>query len=131
MKHIIVLCVMSGGLFLTDLSHGQTGVEGQSPRQDLGALGGLSPDLLSKIRALALIVQKKIVDGQIGGGTLQQGLQGGDAAAAIRGLGPEANRLLEEIRASLQSTYSEESLSVLLQTLMGGSGGASTKSLEY
>ena len=119
MKHIIVICLMSSGLFLTDLSQGQTGIESPSPREELGALGGFSPDLLSKIRALALIVQKKIVDGQLSGATLQQELQAGDATAAIRGLGPEANRLLEEIKTSLQSNYSEESLSVLLQALTG------------
>jgi len=130
MKHIIALCLVSGGLFLTDLSQGQTGIDGQSQRQELGALGGFSPDLLSKIRALALIVQKKIVDGQISGATLQQELQGGDASAVIRGLGPEANRLLEEIKTSLQSNYSEEALSVLLQALMGASAGSSIKPLE-
>jgi hypothetical protein len=119
MKYIIVLCLLSGGLSLTSLSQGQTGIDSQGQRQELGALGGFSPDLLSKIRALALIVQKKIVDGQLSGATLQQELQGGDASAAIRELGPEANRLLEEIKASLQSNYSEESLSVLLQALMG------------
>ena len=100
-------------------------------RQEPGALSGFSPNLLSKIRALALIVQKKMADGQITGATLQQELQGGDASAAIRGLGPEANRLLEEIKTSLQSNYSEESLSVLLQALMGASAGSSIKPLEY
>lgn len=119
MTHIIVLCLVSGALFWTDLSQGQNGIDSPRQQQELGALGGFSPDLLSKIKALALIVQKKIVDGQINGATLQQELQGGDATAAIRGLGPEANRLLEEIKTSLQSNYSEESLSVLLQALTG------------
>ena len=119
MKHIIVLCLVSGGLFWTDLSQGQTGIDGPNQQQELGALGGFSPELLSKIRALAVMVQKKIVDGQISAAMLQQELQAGDASAAIRGLGPDANRLLEEIQASLQSNYSEESLSVLLQALTG------------
>lgn len=131
MKYMIVLCLISAGLFLTHLSQGQTGIEGGMQRQEPGALSGFSPDLLSKIRALALIVQKKMADGQITGATLQQELQGGDASAAIRGLGPEANRLLEEIKTSLQSNYSEESLSVLLQALMGASAGSSIKPLEY
>jgi len=119
MKHIIVLCLVSGGLFLTSLGQGQTGTDDQSLRQEPSVLGGFSPDLLSKIRALALIVQKKMADGQISGSTLQQELQRGDASAAIRGLGPDANRLLEEIKTSLQSNYSEESLSLLLQALTG------------
>lgn len=131
MKYMIVLSLISAGLFLTHLSQGQTGIEGGMQRQEPGALSGFSPNLLSKIRALALIVQKKMADGQITGATLQQELQGGDASAAIRGLGPEANRLLEEIKTSLQSNYSEESLSVLLQALMGASAGSSIKPLEY
>ncbi|HKN87802.1 MAG TPA: hypothetical protein VJV04_13150 [Nitrospiraceae bacterium] len=119
MKYMIVLCLVSGSLFLTHLSQGQTGADALTQREEPGALGGFSPDLLSKIRALALILQKKMADGQITGGTLQQELQGGDASAVIRGLGPDANRLLEEIKASLQSSYSEESLSLLLQALTG------------
>lgn len=94
-------------------------------------LGHLSPDLLSKIRALAIIVEKKQADGQITDATLQRELQGGDPGAAIRGLGPDANRLLEEIKASLQSNYNEESLSLLLlQALMGSAPYSSIKSTE-
>lgn len=119
MKYMIVLCLVSASLFLTHLSQAQTGTEGPTQRQEPGALGGFSPTLLSKIRALALIVQKKMADGEITGATLQQELQAGDASAAIRGLGPDANQLFEEIQASLQANYSEESLAVLLQALTG------------
>jgi hypothetical protein len=118
MKQMMFLCLMSGGLFLTTPGQGQTGMDSQI-KSETGVLGQLSPDLLSKIRALAVIVEKKLADGQITDAALQRELQGGDPSAAIRGLGPDANRLLEEIKASLQSNYSEESLSVLLQALMG------------
>jgi hypothetical protein len=118
MKHMTFLCLIIGGLFLTSHGQGQTGMDSQIRPQETGVLGQLSPDILSKIRALAIIVEKKLADGQITDATLQRELQGGDPGAAIRGLGPDANRLLEEIKASLQSTYSEESLSVLLQALM-------------
>ena len=119
MKYTIVLCLVSASLFLSHLSQGQTGTERFTQRQEPGALDGFSPTLLSKVRALALIVQQKMADGEITGATLQQELQGGDASAAIRGLGPDANRLFEEIQASLQANYSEESLAVLLQALTG------------
>jgi hypothetical protein len=119
MKHMILLCLVSGGLFLTTPSQGQIGTDSQIKPQETGVLGQLSPDVLSKIRSLAILVEKKQAEGQITDATLQQELQGGDASAAIRGLGPDANRLLEEIKSSLQSNYSEESLSILLQVLMG------------
>ena len=121
MKHMILLCLVSGGLFLTIPipSQGQIGTDSQIKPQEIGGLGQLSPDLLSKIRALAILVEKKQAEGQITDATLQRELQGGDPGAVIRGLGPDANRLLEEIKASLQSNYSEEALSVLLQALMG------------
>jgi hypothetical protein len=96
-------------------SHSQIG------QQDAGVLGALPPDLLSKIRELAILVQKKLVDGQINDAMRQQELQGGDMGAAIRGLGTDTNRLLDEIKASLQSNYSEESLALLLQVLMTSS----------
>jgi hypothetical protein len=51
--------------------------------------------------------------------TIQRELQAGDVGAVIRGLGPDANRLLDELKASFQSHYSEESLAVLLQLFMG------------
>jgi hypothetical protein len=68
-----------------------------------------------------MLVQKKLADGQINDATLQRELQGGDVGAAIRGLGPDANRLLDEIKAALQSNYSEESLALLLQLLTSSS----------
>jgi len=51
-------------------------------------------------------------------------MQSGDAAGAIRGLGPEAERLLNDIKSAFQSNYSEESLNVLLQALMSASATA-------
>lgn len=130
MKHIIITGLVSVGLVLATYSHGQTETDVQMERQDAGALGALSPELVSKIRELAILVQKKMADGQIDHATLQRELQGGDAGAAIRGLGPDANRLLDEIKASFQSHYSEESLALLLQVLMGSSLGSSIKSTE-
>ena len=121
MQYIIVTGLLIVGLCLTSHSHGQTEPHRKIERQDAGALGSLSPDLVSKIRALAILVQEKLADGQINAATLQRELQGGDVGAAIRGLGSDANRLLDEIKASLQSNYSEESLALLLQLLTSSS----------
>jgi hypothetical protein len=121
MPYIIVTSLLIVGLCLTSPSHGQSEPASQIEGQDAGALRSLSPDLVSRIRELAIIVQKKLADGQINDATLQRELQGGDVGAAIRGLGPDANRLLDEIKASLQSNYSEESLGLLLQVLTSSS----------
>lgn len=121
MQYIIVTSLLIVGLCVTGRSHAQTEPHSQIERQDAGVLGVLSPDLISKIRELSILVQKKLADGQINDATLQRELQGGDVGAAIRGLGPDASRLLDEIKASLQSNYSEESLALLLQVLTSAS----------
>ncbi len=121
MQYIVVTCLVIVGLCWTSRSHGQPEPQHQIERQDAGSLGALSPDLVPKIRELAMIVQKKLADGQIDDATIQRELQGGDVGAVIRGLGPDANRLLDEIKASLQSNYSEESLALLLQVLTSSS----------
>ena len=121
MQYIIVTSLLIVSLCVTGRSHAQTEPHSQIERQDAGVLGALSPDLISKIRELAILVQKKLADGQINDATLQRELQGGNVGAAVRGLGPDANRLLDEIKASLQSNYSEESLALLLQVLTSSS----------
>lgn len=124
MQYIIVTSFLIVGLCVTGRSHAQLEPHSQIERQDAGVLGALSPALISKIRELAILVQKKLADGQINDATLQRELQGGDVGAAIRGLGPDANRLLDEIKASLQSNYSEESLALLLQVLTSSSSAS-------
>lgn len=121
MPYIIVIGVLIVGLCLPGRSHGQTDPNSQRERQDSGGIGTLSPELISKIRELAILVQKKLADEQLNDVTLQREVQEGDVGAAIRGFGPDGNRLLDEIKASLQSNYSEESLAVLLQVLTNSS----------
>ena len=121
MQYIVVTVLLIVALCVSSRSHGQIEPHSHIEGNDAGALGALSPDLLSKIRELAILVQRKLADGQLNDATLQRELQGGDVGAVIRGLGPDANRLLDEIKASLQTNYSEESLAVLLQALTNSS----------
>jgi hypothetical protein len=65
MKHIITIGLVSIGLVLATSSHAQTGMDVQNERQEAGALGALPSELVTKIRELAIIVQKKMADGQI------------------------------------------------------------------
>lgn len=118
MKHTIVTCLACAVLMLTGSGHGQTERVSRIEREYAGVLGSLSPDLISKIRQLALLLQQEMADGRINEATIQRELQGGDVAGAIRELGPDATRLLDEIKSAFQSTYSEESLALLLQLLM-------------
>lgn len=112
----LMLCVQSP-------SQGQMQIDGGIGQPRAGALESLPPDLLSKIQALAVLLQQKTAEGKINEATISRQLQSGDAAGMIRRLGPDAERLLNEIQDSFQSNFSEESLGVLLQALTGASAG--------
>lgn len=121
MQLILIAGLIAFMLCVESPSHGQMQIDDGIGQTHVGALGSLPPDLLSKIQALAALLQQKSAEGKINDVTLSRQLQSGDAAGAIRGLGPDAERLLNEIQASFQSNYSEESLGVLLQSLTGAS----------
>jgi hypothetical protein len=88
--------------------------------ESLGQLGGLPADLLPKLTGLAHILQQQIAEGKLTEAQIYRELYDGDLARVIRGLGPEASQLLDDISASLKGRQSDESLSALLSTLMGG-----------
>ena len=94
---------MSGCFFLMLIespSEAQIDVDGRMGQSNAGALGGLPPELISKIQALAVLLQQKTAEGKINDRAIQQHMQSGDAAGAIRGLGPEAERLLNDIKSA-------------------------------
>ena len=110
------LCLLSG------LSFGQTSVEDLKDAE-LGPLGVLPSDLLSKINQLALILQQNMNDGKLNDIQIQRELYDGNLAGVIKELGPEADRLLDDIRASFQANHNEESLSLMLHMLMNSTLG--------
>ena len=124
MKLVMLACLVVFLMLIQSPSEAQIDVDGRMGQSNAGALGGLPPELLSKIQALAVLLQQKTAEGKINDGAIQQHIQSGDAAGAIRGLGPEAERLLNDIKSAFQSNYSEESLNVLLQALMSASPAA-------
>ena len=124
MKLVMLACLVVFLMLIESPSEAQIDVDGRMGQSNAGALGGLPPELISKIQALAVLLQQKTAEGKINDGAIQQHMQSGDAAGAIRGLGPEAERLLNDIKSAFQSNYSEESLNVLLQALMSASPAA-------
>src|SRR3990172_3757358 len=79
-------------------------------------LNGMPPDLLTKVQALAQILQQGIKDGKLTDAEVQQGLMSGRLGERLKQLSPEADQLLEEISdASKQGKGpGEESLMPLL-----------------
>ena len=124
MKLVMLACLVVFLMLIESPSEAQIDVDGRMGQSNAGALGGLPPELISKIQALAVLLQQKTAEGKINDGAIQQHMQSGEAAGAIRGLGPEAERLLNDIKSAFQSNYSEESLNVLLQALMSASATA-------
>jgi len=124
MKLVMLACLVVFLMLIQSPSEAQIDVDSQMGQSNAGALGGLPPELISKIQALAVLLQQKTAEGKINDGAIQQHIQSGDAAGTIRGLGPEAEHLLNDIKSAFQSNYSEESLNVLLQALMSASPAA-------
>jgi hypothetical protein len=79
-------------------------------------LNGMPPDVLAKVRALALLLQEGIKAGKLTDAEVQQGLTSGRLADKLKQLDPEAGPLLEEISAATKdgSGYGEENLLPLL-----------------
>ena len=92
-------------------------VESATTMQE-NALAALPPDVLTKIRQLAELLQQSILNGQLNDARIHQELHGGDLEATIRGLGPEAGRLFDDIRTGLRASRNEESLTAILQGLV-------------
>ncbi|TKS59681.1 MAG: hypothetical protein EWM72_01866 [Nitrospira sp.] len=83
-------------------------------------LNDMPSDLLTKVQALAQILQQGIKDGKLTDAEVQQGLMSGRLGERLKQLSPEADQLLEEISdASKQGKGpGEESL----MPLLGGLG---------
>jgi len=95
---------------------------GNHPPANAGAiLNALPPDLYKKVERLAQLLDQKIKAGQLTDAQLQQELMSGRLEQTIRGLGPEANRLMDDLQSAMQSGtgLGEDAL----MPLFGGLGG--------
>ena len=119
MVRTIAALALWWGLFLCTLGSAQTTTNDSATIADSGGVELLPPDIRPKIQALARILQENLADGKLSDSRIQRELQNGNLPAVIQSLGPDAGRLLEEIKASFQANHSEESLMMMLQLLMG------------
>ena len=81
-------------------------------------LGDLSPDLQVKVAQLGQVLGEALQDGRLTDAQIQTALKTGDATAMIRGLGPQAIHLLQDIASDLKIRYTEEELSAILGGLI-------------
>ncbi|MGQ0695011.1 MAG: hypothetical protein ACT4OL_05470 [Nitrospiraceae bacterium] len=89
---------------------------GGGPQDAARILNSMPPDLLTKVQALAQILQQGIKDGKLTDAEIQQGMLSGRLGERLKQLSPEAGQLLEDISdASKQGKGpGEESLIPLL-----------------
>ena len=88
------------------------------PPATVSPLRNLPPDVQGKIVQLAQILAGAIQSGRLSDAQIQATLNGGDAPAMIRSLGPEAAQLLQDIAAGFQGKYTEEELNIILGGLI-------------
>lgn len=93
---------------------------GGGPQDAARILNSMPPDLLTKVQALAQILQQGIRDGKLTDAEIQQGMLSGRLGERINQLSPEAGQLLEDIsEASKQGRGPGEDS---LIPLLGGLG---------
>lgn len=91
------------------------------PANAAGILNALPPDLYMKLERLAQLLDQNIKAGKLTDAQVQQELMSGRLEQTIRGLGPEANRLMEEIQSDMQNGNGPGESA--LMPLLGGLGG--------
>jgi len=89
------------------------------PPATISPLQDLPPDVQAKMARLAQILVEAVQSGRLSDAQIQASLNGGDAPAMIRSLGPEAAQLLQDIAAGFKQKYSEDELYMVLGGLLG------------
>ncbi len=86
-----------------------------------GILNSLPPDLHKKLQQLSQLIDQNIKAGKLTEAKVQQELLSGRLEQTIRSLGPEANQLLDEIKADMKNGKGpgEDALAPLLGGLSG------------
>lgn len=88
------------------------------PPATMNPLRDLPPDVQVKIAQLAQILAGAIQSGRLSDEQVKAALNGGDAPAMIRSLGPEAAQLLQDIAAGFKEKYNEDELNIILGGLI-------------
>ena len=75
---------------------------GSRPQDAAKILNNMPPDLLTKVQALAQILQRGIKDGKLTDAEVQQGMMSGRLGERLKLLSPKAGQLLVEISDALK-----------------------------
>lgn len=120
MAYLTILLFMTLSLLLTLQTAAQT-VGGHAPVNASAILNSLPPELSSKLQQLSQIVDQHIKAGHITDEQIQQQLLSGQLEQVIRSLGPEANRLMDDIGIDMRNGKGpgEDALMPLLGGLSG------------
>jgi hypothetical protein len=105
--------IMSAGVLLW------AAVACAEPPATMFPLRDLPSDVQTKIAQLAQVLATAVQSGRLSDAQIQASLNGGDAPALIRSLGPEAAQLLRDIAAGFKGKYTEEELNLILGGLIG------------
>ena len=89
------------------------------PPATMFPLRDLPPDTQAKIAQLAQILAGAIQSGKLSDAQVQAALNGGDAPALLRSLGPEAAQLLQDIADGFKGKYTDEELNLILGGMIG------------
>ena len=89
-------------LFVTTPALAQS-AESNPPANAADILNSLPPDLHKKLQQLSELIDQNIKAGKITDAQIQQQLTSGGLERTIRSLGPEANRLFDEINVNMKN----------------------------
>src|SRR5437773_8129923 len=110
MARVITICSV---LFLSAVMAYAEQTETFQPLRDL------PPQVQTDMARLAEILSSAIKSGRLSDAQVQAALNSGDAPAMIRGLGPEAAGLLQDISGGFKEKYTDEELNMILAGLIG------------
>ena len=122
MKLNALWIVIAVSLFATTPALAQSAKGPTPPANAAGILNALPPDLHKKLQQLSELLDQNIKAGKITDAQIQQQqLTSGGLERTIRSLGPEANRLFDEINTDMKNGKGpgEEALMPLLGGLSG------------
>ena len=102
MKLYTLWIAIAVSLFVTTPALAQS-AESNPPANAADILNSLPPDLHKKLQQLSELIDQNIKAGKITDAQIQQQLTSGGLERTIRSLGPEANRLFDEINVDMKN----------------------------
>ena len=102
MKLYTLWIAIAVSLFVTTPALAQS-AECNPPANAADILNSLPPDLHKKLQQLSELIDQNIKAGKITDAQIQQQLTSGGLERTIRSLGPEANRLFDEINVDMKN----------------------------